>query len=152
MPEDLFLIWSLEHTAWWAPDECGYTRVLAAAGRYRHGDALRIVERANLVLVHECAIPVACVASTEGRLRALVAFAEQEVADWSERNADRYWEAMRFKGAIEDALLAAPVGSRPAITCPRCGRTSYHPKDVTERYCGACHLFHDQMAEHTHEE
>jgi len=23
--------------------------------------------------------------------------------------------------------------------CPRCGRTSYHPVDVEEGYCGACH-------------
>jgi ribosomal protein L37E len=24
----------------------------------------------------------------------------------------------------------------PAITCPKCGRTSYHPKDIAKRYCG----------------
>ena len=33
----------------------------------------------------------------------------------------------------------APV----AIQCLLCGRTSYHPQDVHERYCGACHRFHD---------
>lgn len=33
----------------------------------------------------------------------------------------------------------------PSITCPRCARVSYHPNDIRERYCGACHLFHDQM-------
>lgn len=26
-----------------------------------------------------------------------------------------------------------------SVTCPRCGRTSYHPGDVAEGYCGACH-------------
>jgi hypothetical protein len=26
----------------------------------------------------------------------------------------------------------------PWITCPKCRRTSYHPKDIAERYCGAC--------------
>lgn len=26
-----------------------------------------------------------------------------------------------------------------AYTCPRCGRTSYHPTDVAEGYCGNCH-------------
>ena len=26
-----------------------------------------------------------------------------------------------------------------SFTCPRCGRTSHHPDDVRERYCGACH-------------
>ncbi len=26
-----------------------------------------------------------------------------------------------------------------SITCPVCGRTSHHPTDVAEGYCGACH-------------
>ena len=26
-----------------------------------------------------------------------------------------------------------------AFTCPRCGRTSHHPTDEAEGYCGACH-------------
>lgn len=30
-----------------------------------------------------------------------------------------------------------------SVTCPDCGRTSYHPMDVQERYCGACHCFLD---------
>jgi hypothetical protein len=25
------------------------------------------------------------------------------------------------------------------FTCPRCGRTSHHPRDLAEGYCGACH-------------
>lgn len=30
---------------------------------------------------------------------------------------------------------------QPSITCPRCGRTSYHPGDIKEGYCGgpSCH-------------
>lgn len=28
-----------------------------------------------------------------------------------------------------------------SITCPRCGITSRHPKDVEEGYCGNCHDF-----------
>jgi hypothetical protein len=31
------------------------------------------------------------------------------------------------------------------IRCDTCGRTSYHPKDVEERFCGACQKFHDQQ-------
>jgi hypothetical protein len=27
----------------------------------------------------------------------------------------------------------------PSITCPVCGRTSWHPTDVEEGWCGACH-------------
>lgn len=29
--------------------------------------------------------------------------------------------------------------AQPSITCPRCGRTSYHPEDIKQGYCGACH-------------
>ena len=29
----------------------------------------------------------------------------------------------------------------PSITCPLCGRTSWHPHDIEQRYCGACHAF-----------
>jgi hypothetical protein len=32
-----------------------------------------------------------------------------------------------------------------SITCPQCGRTSYHPEDVRQRYCGSCHQFHSDM-------
>jgi hypothetical protein len=28
------------------------------------------------------------------------------------------------------------------IKCLRCGFTSHHPKDVSEKYCGHCHQFH----------
>lgn len=35
--------------------------------------------------------------------------------------------------------------SEPSITCPNCGRTSYHPEDIKQKYCGACHAFHDEM-------
>lgn len=32
-----------------------------------------------------------------------------------------------------------------SITCPVCHRTSYNPHDIRERYCGACHRFHDDL-------
>jgi len=32
------------------------------------------------------------------------------------------------------------------IRCHRCQRTSFHPKDITERYCGACKVFHEARA------
>jgi len=34
-----------------------------------------------------------------------------------------------------------------SITCHTCGLTSYHPKDVEQRYCGKCHKFHDDEAD-----
>jgi len=36
---------------------------------------------------------------------------------------------------------------RPSITCPRCGRVSSHPEDVRQRYCGACHVWHVDVAD-----
>lgn len=33
----------------------------------------------------------------------------------------------------------ASAKEHPSITCPRCGFTSYHPKDIAEGYCGQCH-------------
>lgn len=30
---------------------------------------------------------------------------------------------------------------RPSFTCPKCRRTSWHPDDVVNGYCGACHEF-----------
>jgi hypothetical protein len=32
-------------------------------------------------------------------------------------------------------------GTQPSITCPHCGMTSYHPKDIEFGYCGNCHAF-----------
>ena len=32
---------------------------------------------------------------------------------------------------------------QPSITCPKCGRTSYHPEDIRRAYCGFCHLWHN---------
>lgn len=30
------------------------------------------------------------------------------------------------------------IAGRPSFTCPECERTSYHPVDAEEGYCGAC--------------
>ena len=29
-----------------------------------------------------------------------------------------------------------------SITCHNCGKTSSHPKDVSQHYCGNCHAYH----------
>jgi hypothetical protein len=34
----------------------------------------------------------------------------------------------------------------PSITCPICSRTSHHPEDVAQGYCGACHAFTRECA------
>lgn len=37
--------------------------------------------------------------------------------------------------------LPTPPPTTPGITCPVCTRTSYHPEDIREGYCVACHAF-----------
>lgn len=34
MGEEMWLIWSNEHNAWWAPNSLGYTPSITKAGRY----------------------------------------------------------------------------------------------------------------------
>lgn len=45
-----YLIWSLEHRGWWAPNSHGYTPVRSEAGRYDFDEALEIVTGANKYL------------------------------------------------------------------------------------------------------
>jgi hypothetical protein len=61
---------------------------------------------------------------------------------------DRRRDALdvEYEGLLDEvrAQLGLPprepvAESVPSITCPRCGRTSHHPVDVREGYCGACH-------------
>jgi len=51
---------------------------------------------------------------------------------------------LRKKGmpTFEIRTDAKAVGGQ-AITCHICHLTSYHPKDVENRYCGHCHVFHE---------
>lgn len=64
--KQLFLIWSIEHNAWWAPEECGYTLIMAEAGIYTQAESARILERANVPgkWTNECAIPIAALLGT----------------------------------------------------------------------------------------
>jgi hypothetical protein len=59
--KDLYVIWSIEHTAWWRPEWNGYTPSIRDAGRYEREEAARIVREANIHKFHECRIPIAAV-------------------------------------------------------------------------------------------
>ena len=37
------------------------------------------------------------------------------------------------------------LGFMPKITCLVCNKTSYHPQDVKNKYCGNCHIFHEEI-------
>lgn len=60
-----YLIWSIEHTAWWRPGEMGYTLSLAEAGRYSRARAESIVSDANIRHFHECMIPIEAIGALE---------------------------------------------------------------------------------------
>ena len=45
--QHLWLIWSIEHSAWWRPNKIGYTQKKSEAGAYTFEDACRIVRNAN---------------------------------------------------------------------------------------------------------
>ena len=42
-----WLIWSIEHGAWWGPNQTGYYKLKDNAGRYSKEDAVEIVMTAN---------------------------------------------------------------------------------------------------------
>lgn len=49
--------------------------------------------------------------------------------------------ALMRTGKLPSYSIAPDGGS---ITCHVCGKTSYHPKDVENKYCGKCHVFHEE--------
>lgn len=42
-------------------------------------------------------------------------------------------------GPLPETPASPPTVAAMAITCPYCGRTSHHPQDEANRYCGSCH-------------
>jgi len=59
--DSFYVIWSIEHEAWWKPGRMGYTPTLADAGIYRREEAIAIVLSANLASFNEALIPLRCV-------------------------------------------------------------------------------------------
>jgi hypothetical protein len=43
-----YLIWSIEHSAWWKPNQIGYCDKRENAGRYTLSEASAIVREANI--------------------------------------------------------------------------------------------------------
>lgn len=52
-----YLIWSIEHGAWWAPDARGYTASYDKAGRYSKDEAYQISAKANWRALNEVPVP-----------------------------------------------------------------------------------------------
>ena len=60
--------------------------------------------------------------------------------DWIENIPRR--RAIKRKKTYFITTAGSTLGFMLKITCLTCGRTSYHPKDVENKYCGYCHKFH----------
>lgn len=43
-----WIIWSIEHNAWWKPRRNGYVIERVNAGRYTYDEAVKIVESGNI--------------------------------------------------------------------------------------------------------
>lgn len=41
-------------------------------------------------------------------------------------------------------VVALTDGTTLSITCLICGLTSFNPTDVEQKYCGSCHVFHEE--------
>lgn len=62
---------------------------------------------------------------------------------WHRGAAHAYGDIVaRMKAGRLPSYSIAP-GNR-SITCHVCGLTSYLPKDVENKFCGKCHVFHDE--------
>jgi ribosomal protein L37E len=46
---------------------------------------------------------------------------------------------------MESYLVLDLADSGRAIRCLLCGTTSYNPNDIRHRYCGFCHVFHEDV-------
>jgi hypothetical protein len=73
--------------------------------------------------------------------RLICALGEIDSRDEEFHDAARNIIEIACDSAVE-ATRAVPA--QPYIVCPRCGAVSHHPKDISERYCGRCHRFHDE--------
>lgn len=64
------------------------------------------------------------------------------------RVVDALGQNPAFRRALEDAnrrvllrdrYIRAELRARPGYECPHCGVVSFHPADVADRFCAACH-------------
>lgn len=47
---------------------------------------------------------------------------------------------------VEQTCELVIVDGFRGIKCLRCGKTSFHPQDIYQRYCARCNRFHDEAS------
>lgn len=60
-------------------------------------------------------------------------------------NCDECLIAYKLRDQPVYEIFFDTKGKEHTILCLRCKRVSTHPKDVEQRYCGACHAFLDDI-------
>ena len=40
-------------------------------------------------------------------------------------------------------ILTAPISKQQYIMCFACGSRSFNPKDIEQKYCSTCRIYHD---------
>ena len=100
-----YLIWSIEHTAWWRPAQVGYTRDLPEAGRYSESEAREILARANTVEINECLVPLEC-AQTEPLALLAAIHASAELTD----DDKELLQVIDLAAAVQKSALPSLVG------------------------------------------
>ena len=76
-------------------------------------------------------------------LRELIA---QHLAFTGERRVDLIDETGLHHPLADELDTLEAVVRAESITCPVCGRTSHHPEDVRQGYCGYCSDWTSQAA------
>jgi hypothetical protein len=74
---------------------------------------------------------------------------DQFLCDSPLRDVAHFWHCRcqeRLNDQVAEGLVSAAnditdprTKAPPYIRCAGCGRISYHPTDIAENYCGACH-------------
>ena len=70
-----------------------------------------------------------------------------EAKDFAQAQQIFYGDIYCYKETHPSTQLIGIIllDKEPSITCPKCGMTSFHPQDISHRFCGNCHQFHSDM-------
>ena len=63
--EKLYVIWSIEHQAWWKQTKCGYVEHISDAGHFPFTESEHIVKLSNLIRTEEIMIPINQITETK---------------------------------------------------------------------------------------
>ena len=119
----------------------------------RYAVALSTAEGELVRANHKIMLLCGDVGAVQNDLRVLLDALDALAGDWEARGFNQF--AAELRATIDPTSTAPapdaePHADAPSIKCPRCGHTSHHPDDVRERYCSACHAWHENLRREKH--